>query len=362
MKKKSIKILVAVMITAVMIFSAVSAGYAATGGYKKTLEAWYGLTNIRYNGQDLTAYAEPFAVNDIYGGGTTYLPLRKMCEIFKIDIDWDPATNTVIMNSTESAQIAALKSDIIAKDLLLAQKQDEINKLQEKLNFYESGGSGNPDLDDLEDALNDDYDTYRNIEFVIYLDGDEDEIEVEIEVDLDDYSREWNNLSTSRKERFLQDICDDILDEFKDADIDGVVIDSSRSRNNVLLSFYTDRRGNVVIDSSMDSKALEDLEKELDDEYYDYFDDEGIDEISIELEEKSNKITFTVNIDLYEYSREWNWLTNTEVRTLMNSIYNDILYEFKDAVIEGIVYDIDGRKEIAEFRKPSSGGVIFERY
>jgi len=360
MKKRSIKTLVAVIITAVLVISAVGAGYAATtGGYKKTLEAWYGLTNIKYNGQDITSIVQPFAVNDIYGGGTTYVPLRKICEIFKIDIDWDQATKTVLLNSTESAQITALKSDLLAKDLLLNQKQEEINQLKEKLNFYESGG-GNPDLDDLEDELNDDYGKYRNIKFKISLDGDEDEIEVEIAVDLDDYEDEWKSLSTSRRQSYLQDICDDILAEFKNADIEGVIIDSSRKKNNVLLSFYTDRKGKVVIESISD---LEDLEEELNDDYYDYFEDEGIDEISIELEEKSgNRIIFTVNIDLDEYGREWSWLTNAEVRTFMNSIYNDILDVFEDAVIEGVVYDTDGRKDIVVFKKPSSGGVIFERY
>ncbi|MGI6777419.1 MAG: stalk domain-containing protein [Acetivibrionales bacterium] len=356
MKKTRLKILTLFVIVAFVTLSAATIGYAA-GGYKKTIEAWFGLTNISYNGQDLTQFAEPFAVND-----TTYMPLRKMCDMFKKDIEWDQATHTVIIKDRPTYEETELKNQITLKDYQISQLESKVAELEKELNFYESRNYDDDDFDDiledLEDDLNDDYDEYRGIEFKISLDGDEDEIEVEIEVDLDDFEDEWEELTNSRKIKYLQDICDEILDEFDDADIEGTIIDSSKSKNNKLLSFYTDKRGKVVLGSSIDSDDLKDLEDDLYDYYYDWF--RYIEFESIELDEDDGKIIFTVEIDLDEYDDEWDDLTDAEVKEFMYEIRAEILDEFDDVDVEGVIYDIDEDEEIAWVRKVS-GGTKFER-
>lgn len=81
------------------------------------------------------------------------------------------------------------------------------------------------DLSDLEDTLNDDYSDYDDITLDISLDGDSDDIELVIEVDED----EWDTLTTTEAESLLQNICDDIWDEYEDASIDGSIEDGSTS-------------------------------------------------------------------------------------------------------------------------------------
>lgn len=79
------------------------------------------------------------------------------------------------------------------------------------------------DLDELEDALNDDYWDYQNLDFQFTLSGDENDITVKIDIDRDD----WADLSTTRKEVLLQNICEDLWDEAEDADIDFSIKDGT---------------------------------------------------------------------------------------------------------------------------------------
>lgn len=101
------------------------------------------------------------------------------------------------------------------------------------------------DLGDLEDDLNDDYyDTDGIDDIDISLDGDEDDIDLTVEVNGDD----WDDLDDDDKLDFLQDIVDDILYEFEDAEIDGTVEDADNGDE--LDSFYADGTddGEVEID------------------------------------------------------------------------------------------------------------------
>lgn len=79
------------------------------------------------------------------------------------------------------------------------------------------------DLDDLEDAFNDDYDSYEGVSFEYTLSGDEDDVTVRIDVDADD----WGDLTDPEKEELLQDLADDVWDEAEDADISFSIKDGS---------------------------------------------------------------------------------------------------------------------------------------
>ncbi|MGI6777205.1 MAG: stalk domain-containing protein [Acetivibrionales bacterium] len=120
-KRKILAVFVTVLITVSVVFTATY----ASGGYKRTLEAWFGMTNIRYNNQDLTAFAEPFSWNE-----TTYIPLRKMCEMFNKDISWEQATQTVIIKDRPGTTEIDLRNQIILKDLQIAELQERIKELK----------------------------------------------------------------------------------------------------------------------------------------------------------------------------------------------------------------------------------------
>jgi Copper amine oxidase N-terminal domain len=101
---------------------------------------------------------------------------------------------------------------------------------------YRDGGGSSGDLDDLEDQLNDDYASLDDVDISnISLDGDEDDVDVTIEVDED----EWDGLSDSDIEDWLEDMVNDIQDEFsEDTVVDGEVIDFASE--NTLVEFYKD--------------------------------------------------------------------------------------------------------------------------
>lgn len=91
--------------------------------------------------------------------------------------------------------------------------------------------SASIDLDDYEDDLKDDYhDYFDDIELSIKLDGDKDDIEFTVYLDYDDYDDEWDNLSSGDIEEFMENIYDDIRDEYEDADIDGYIYDDDNNK------------------------------------------------------------------------------------------------------------------------------------
>jgi hypothetical protein len=188
MKKSRIKVVLA-LVVALVLTTSVFFSVTYADGTKKVLEAWYGMSNILYNNKDLTAELEPISINQ-----TTYLPLRKMADLFNKDILWDQATRSVILTDKPDAEMAALKTELALKDA-------EITELQKKIAELEV-----MDIGDLEDVLNDDYAEYEDIEFSINLSGDEEDVAVEIEVDLDVYENEWEDLSTTKIKGYVQDI------------------------------------------------------------------------------------------------------------------------------------------------------------
>ncbi|KUO49430.1 MAG: hypothetical protein APF76_08650 [Desulfitibacter sp. BRH_c19] len=331
---------VALLFAILFVFTSTTLASQAANANQKTLNAIFGLTKIIYNSSDLTAHAEPFLAD-----GTTYIPLRKMGEVFNKNITWDDATKTVVVSDKPVPALENMQAQLNAKDNTIAMLEVRIAELEEYISKKE------PDLDDLEDQLNDDYDEYEDIEFEISLSGDEDDIEVEIEVDLDDFYTEWNKLSNSDIEDYLQDICDDILDEFEDADITGSIIDTDEDEE--LISFEIDSRGNVETDYEAD---IDDLEDQLNDDYDEY---EDID-FEVYLFGDEDDIEVEIEVDLYDFYTEWNRLSNSDIEDYLQDICDDILDEFENADIIGFIIDIDENENLVYFEIDSQGNVEIE--
>ncbi len=344
MSKGKIKYIVFLIIIAVTLLSLVSVSYAWQG--KRTVEAWYGDIKIVCNGQQIYYDTEPFIVD-----GTTYVPLRMMSGIFNKDVSWDATNYTIMIDDKPNSVEGMLRAQIFQQNYYIATLEERIREMERELDE-----GGELDLEDLEDELNDEFEDYRDIEFEISLSGDEDDISVKIDVDMDEYDDEWDDLSTRNKESYLQDICDEILDEYPRADISGYIRDSSRSSTKKLLEFHTNSRGDVVIGD--DDSDLAELEDELNDDYEDYFDDLEI--LFIELDGDEDDITFTVFIEYDDYEDEWDDLSDREIENFMDDIYDDIEDEFEDADIIGYIYDTDNERNLARFDPDRS--TEFRRY
>ncbi|MBA4535238.1 copper amine oxidase N-terminal domain-containing protein [Brevibacillus halotolerans] len=191
---------------------------------KKNIQATYNNVKVKYNGYVVPTDTEPFIVN-----GTTYIPLRMMAGVFNKDVSWDQASFTVSVGDRVDPKIAQLQAELAAKDSKISTLEKDVTYYRDQLDKKDKDKkkkSKKDDVDELEDNLNDDYGKWKKIEWDITLKGDEDDIDVTIKVDLDDYKSKYEDLSDSEIKKFIKDICDDIWDEFKDADIEGTIYDT----------------------------------------------------------------------------------------------------------------------------------------
>lgn len=184
----------------------------------KNVQANYHDIKVNYNGSLVSTQIEPFIIN-----GTTYISLRMMAGVFNKNVAWDGNTYTINVTDNTDPRIASLQAEI-------ASKEAKIKDLQEQLDKAEKNNDDEDDVDDriadLEDSLNDDYGDFADLDWSISLSGDEDDIDVEIEIDLSEYQDDYDDLDSSDIEDLVNDVVSDIWDEFEDADIDGVIIDS----------------------------------------------------------------------------------------------------------------------------------------
>ncbi|MEC1715445.1 stalk domain-containing protein [Schinkia azotoformans] len=303
----------------------------------KKVDAHYKNIKIINNSQEVTIdpKTEPFLLN-----GVTYIPLRMMGELYNKNVQWNGESNTItikdITTPISQATVDSLTAQIKAKDLQIAQLQAEINKLKE------SQKTGN--LNTLEKQLNDDYyDYYNDLDDVdIMLSGDKNKIDIRIDVD----GKDWNSLTSSEKTKFLQAIINDILKEFKDADIKGTIKDADNSSKQ-LASFNIDSSDKVRLTAT--NTDLDDLEDELNDDYYDY---NGIDDIDISLDGDEDEIDLTIEVN----ADDWNDLSKKNKLKFLQDIVDDILYEFKKAEIDGTVKNADNGKKLDTFYADGSDG------
>lgn len=227
MKKKLLPILSTLLLLGVGILPASTNAAVLT----KSIQANYHDVKVSYNGTAVTTDIEPFIVN-----GTTYIPVRMMAGVFNKDITWNGSTYTINVQDRADPRIATLQAEI-------AQKNSQIQSLQQQLEDAEDSDDEDDEdvdelIDDLEDDLNDDYSDYQDLEWDISISGDEDDIDVEIEIDLDEYEEEYGDLTTSDIEELVESITEDIWYEFDDADVNGVIIDTSE--DDELHEFYGD--------------------------------------------------------------------------------------------------------------------------
>jgi len=222
------------------------------------------------------------------------------------------------------------------------------------------------DLNDLEDKLNDDYVHIEGLDIKdIILLGDEEEIEVEIYLDL---SGEWdfdywtNQISDGEIVDFLQDMVDDILDSYPDADITGLI--ENESDRSILVNFTITSRGLVVIDRTDSSDGITDiseLEDYINDEY-DRIDTIYIEDIVLAGDEDSIRIEIHVDLTDPDDYEDWFLLRDSDIEDFLQDMVDDILNEFPDADITGFFEDDYDSSKLLSFEVESSGNVTFRSY
>lgn len=317
---------IAMIIAVLMLTMAFSTtGFAAWMG--KTIEAQYRNVTIFVNNQYKQAtdvngkVIEPF----IYEG-TTYVPLRGISQMLGYQVSFNPQTYRI--------DITGSGVDPSAQDEILI-LQARIAELEAKLNEQQSY-----DLGDMEDDLLSDYkriDRTLDIEDII-LKGDKDDIEVRIYVDLTTQTdlNNWEDLlDEGDVEDFLQDIVDDILAKYKDADIEGYVED--KYDKSKLVEFTIDSRGNVKI-GTVSNMTLGELEDEL---YYEFRNYNGIRDFEV------TGTTSKIKVDVFADYEVWEEdLSSTKKKSITNEIIDFIEDEFPSATITGRVISDDQYEDL----------------
>lgn len=83
------------VVSIIAIFSICATAYAANSTITKELT--YKDIKISLNGVQLNVDHEPFIIE-----GTTYLPVRDICEALNLTVEWDSSTNTVVVTQNDT--------------------------------------------------------------------------------------------------------------------------------------------------------------------------------------------------------------------------------------------------------------------
>jgi hypothetical protein len=318
---------IAVSVIAVLIFSIALGATVFADDNFKTLKAWFGNLSIYRNNQLVQLSVKPFIVD-----GTTYVPLRAVSELFNKDVGWDGVNYKIDLNDRPDENLIYMTQQLYSAQL-------EIQTLQAKIKQLEESAGKKSSLKDLKSYLNEEYRLYEGIKFNIELDENKNDIEVCIYVDLGRYEDEWDDLyrRTSRIEKYLQNIANDILGDYKNVSIEGSIMDSSKKRNNTLLSFYTKSNGTVVLTDKDYGRNtdLGDLKEYLNSKYSKCYNYRSKKYVYFDIELYGDEDDIEVYIAILGYVEDY------DIEEYLEELYEEITDEFKYADVYGYIEDDD---------------------
>lgn len=163
----------------------------ASSGQKK-IDASFNNIKIQVDGQPVTTSSEPFIVNN-----ATYLPLRDVSQALGLDVKWEPSTNTIHI----------LTKKIVQENKPTLPKKSDIGgvPISEENRVYAN-------------VLFQKYGLLKGIPFSsALLAGDNKEITLEIELDLETYLNQWNGITDSEIESWLEVIIGDIQKRYSES-------------------------------------------------------------------------------------------------------------------------------------------------
>lgn len=311
------KVLVITML-AILVLSTVA--LAAENIYVKKLTATHGRIKFKVDGKDVTSeienkYGSPAFVVHEYGS-RAYVPVRAIADLMGLEIKYDDSTHTAEIIDTKSEQY---ESQIEKKDKEIEELKKEIEKL--KKNVVEE-----TDLKTLEKKLNNNYGTYKDVDFDITLKESTNRIDVNISVDLRDGRQEsaWNRMGYNNKKDMIEDITGIISKEFTNVDIYGSIYDEYYRKD--IITFSKKRDSKVSI--SYDGKTSNASSKYVDDTVEREFSKYGIRDAYItRIDADGYKVYFDI-IFSNRYESEWKKLTTSEIQNILDKISDEVIYYY----------------------------------
>ncbi|QEK13262.1 hypothetical protein FQB35_13820 [Crassaminicella thermophila] len=317
-------------------------------GYSEKILAWFYDIKINLDGKPLGFYRQPFIYN-----GQVYVSLNDIANNMGLGIQWDDENK--IMNLSSNGNnlftINMLQQSLDQKNLEIAnlkfqlsQKELELGILRDNKNS--SNKSDNKKLNDLEDLLEDDYDTHRNNHRTLGFDNYKltkysDEIDVKMYGDFDRTSSYWRYRDESDFEDFIEDICKEIDKEFN-KDIEITIYDKDKDK--VARYAYDESKDRLTEEYIYGSSNndLDYLEKKLEDDYDTHRNNHrtlGFNDYK--LTKYSNEIDVKMYGDFDRTSSYWKDRDKSDFRDFIEDICKKVHNTFDDKDVKVYVYDKD---------------------
>ncbi|MGW8958917.1 stalk domain-containing protein [Paenibacillus sp. NPDC055715] len=310
----------------------------------RPIQAVYNNIKVIYNGTEVPydAKTEPFLLD-----GVVYLPLKLAGTALDKKVDWDGTNKRVVIadksipidQSTVTAlnnQITSLTQELntakaanTTKDATIAQLQKDNQTLKDDASKNSSNS-----LKDLQKQLNKDYSSSYNTNSDITLDGNKSDITVTIEMT----KSRWTDLSDSRKKSYLKDIVDDILKEYKNADVRGTMKNSSN--RDKLATFTINSRGDVNLRDVASSFDASEIQRSLFNRYGSY------ESVGFDFEVRGN--SSSADVDVLVNSDDWTKLSEWQRKRLTNGVI-DLLKDKEIDKVNGTIRNRSNRTSIYTF-------------
>lgn len=347
-----------------MLFTSVA---SAAGPVAKTLQVYFRDIKININGNIKQPSQEPFLYN-----GTTYVPLRFISEAMGKSVSWDDQKNLITITDGASS-VESLKQQIAQKDQELNYYRNlqisltsRISQLEKELEEAKEAASKKSSSEDIEDYLYDEYGSWNGMKFDFYVKESKSKVTLTIELNKNKYKSKWDSTSKSKLEGWLEDIYEDVKDEFPKLKFSGTLEDTYNDE--VMLELGETSKKKLTVEylkasGKTGSSGKYDLEDDLNDEFgwdLDYYHrDFGDMEVDIfaDVDDDWEEIYITIEVDTKKYGDEWDAVAGTSGA---EKWIRDILYyaedEYPDYYIEGEIINTSD-KTLATFRISSSGKV-----
>lgn len=355
MKRIKSVLLAVIIVTAVATASVISLGQ--TEAAKKVISVVFGKYSVYYNNQNVTSKVSPAVIN-----GTTYIPLRAVSNIFNKNLSLQ--SKSIYLSDKADPAVSSLQSQVSSLNSQISSLTDRNRTLENTIialnaklastttsssSTSSSSSSSSISISDLEDDLNDDYESYKDAEFDITLSGNTSKVTITIKTDED----EWKDLGSSYQRKYLEKVIAAIHDEYTKATITGKVKDGSA----VIVEFTaTSTSDNVIInEKKLISNMQDDLQNAMEDGDFGKLTGIDNDDLEIVLEGDLDDLTFQINIDLDDYDDEWDDLTDDSIEAYMIKVYDYIVDDsnFKDTDVVGYFHDSDGEDNLAKLYNES---------
>lgn len=335
-------------------------------GYYKTKNVQYGGTNFYYNGMYQSAGSQMITID-----GTTYMPIKALCNALGLSINWNQSTQTVSVSGNATQSNVSMQAELQAKDYEIASLKKELQKYKENNIVISSGSNSNSyynttsgadilgtEITETRKVLENTYSEYfDDIDLDFSLRLSSSKLKLTVSYDTSSENRAFNKLSTKKVEVFIKEVCETIREYHEDIVIQGSIeYDGSRKTQ---YDFSYSKRNSISYSTSSSyddltkSEVIDIVKKTSSVKVDGYNSSVGIKEVDATVSDSKAYITFKIYLDLTdEVKAIWNHQTGTNNDTVLRSYLKDIAKDISketDYDIWGEVYTYSNNSLIATY-------------